>query len=1111
MPKRRARLFPFDVGWLVRLIVAVSLPLISLLVTLQLTWTAVESVSFEYRSPALWIIPEGSSTSLSEALFGSRFAERTIDTERDQINLTVLAPPNKPLTLGRNGQPVTFPRQATGKYVLEDVRLRRGINEFYADLDSGTDVNRSDKSTSLRVRSRQAPPEPPRILARWWTARNRIAVLGSVEPTTTVVLRAADVTNGVPSDEHGFFLAFLDVDEAHVGAQMTAETTGAAEAASVPRLENDEFVSPAQVIRRNVALTVSERDWKLSVTAEVPLDSRLHTDVAQGFVGAEVFLREVFGLCFMPVPEIIGGRRTFSGSLRTAFSCYDFNRREALEIPVAIDKKDRAILHFEFTERLGDAPLTLAYSPETNLSASFLILPHDSMRLTRSSNARVTIQSSSATSEGALVDWPIEPKRAPWSRRENDLVTFRRSANEDNTDDDKATGGSNENRVLDRPPAGRIIDRIFALQSYVPERIRRLISTLVSSIPFFVFIWILNRFPGRRSSHAATLKAVTVTFLLMHVTLAALALFEAVLTPSMLAFVDDLSPRAELSRAIMVLRGATHIYPFLGIGIVLLVNPVFKAVRHDQIRRTEFARRRVWRAVGWVLFWAAVALFPCIAVYSGMRGGLAESHLERLPTVALLLGTGLCGLWFVLFWLLRGVLQIGVRVRDAVLATWAVLLLPLVPPLVNAVNDIARRVVATQIHFYPLLLPERASPYISVAIVAVLGAILLFQTIKLSIRLSQHTGAWRWFLHQRRRLLIGLVVISVPVITGPYEANVAYTIIQAFYLLDRLLPFALLIGAATLVRLLNRRDSFDVSPGEIYVGTLVFAWYVSGHSATLLFIPVPFLLAWFLFRHWLVGREQHAAASPALVRKFIEDRHAKSRLENLQKGLDKALGEGELKLSEYQERLKEGQEAAASLAAGSDGSETRILAGGPEGGPWQNAWTAVRYGFFLSLPFQLVTLVRMLSEDSPDFPFLEFTYALVFSVATWVVMAAIFGYFYHLIKGSNGFEKGLCYSLAVVGPTIPFQVIMGRSLADRSQLLDIVQVFAFTLVLALVAFDLRTLQKHRYGWRDLFTVYGLASAAYGSTIAVAVVSTVGGRELLPKIWDLVKWLAGTSG
>jgi hypothetical protein len=54
-------------------------------------------------------------------------------------------------------------------------------------------------------------------------------------------------------------------------------------------------------------------------------------------------------------------------------------------------------------------------------------------------------------------------------------------------------------------------------------------------------------------------------------------------------------------------------------------------------------------------------------------------------------------------------------------------------------------------------------------------------------------------------------------------------------------------------------------------------------------------------------------------------------------------------------------------------------------------------------------------------------------------------------------------------------------------------------VLALTAFDLRTLQKHRFGWRDLMAVYGLASAAYGSTIAVAVASALGGTDILKTV------------
>ncbi len=49
--------------------------------------------------------------------------------------------------------------------------------------------------------------------------------------------------------------------------------------------------------------------------------------------------------------------------------------------------------------------------------------------------------------------------------------------------------------------------------------------------------------------------------------------------------------------------------------------------------------------------------------------------------------------------------------------------------------------------------------------------------------------------------------------------------------------------------------------------------------------------------------------------------------------------------------------------------------------------------------------------------------------------------------------------------------------------------------------------KQRRTGRDLLTLYGLASAAYGSSIAIAIASTLASKELLVKI---LGWALGRS-
>ena len=504
---------------------------------------------------------------------------------------------------------------------------------------------------------------------------------------------------------------------------------------------------------------------------------------------------------------------------------------------------------------------------------------------------------------------------------------------------------------------------------------------------------------------------------------------------------------------------------------------------------------------------------PVAMIWLQIQPGLAGNRdLERLIVPGIMLAAGLSVLWFLLYWLLRGVFRIRIGPGAALRASWAMLLLPLLPSAADIANGALRNWIVLRWQVYPPWLPERAGAWISALIVSILGAALLYQIGKLSVRLTQNVPAWRWLRSQRRFLLfLPLLVISIPVLGGQMEANV-FTFTGFFYMIDAILSYALLIGIITMIRLANKADTFSLTDTEQYLGAILFAWYISGHSATLLFIPIPFLLAWFLFRHWLMTPGYAAVANPAVVmKKVLDDIRASSRLDDLRKGLEKKFTEGEIKFTEYKSRVKEAEGdsmlAAAYLAAETGGKTPFVFAAGAEEGPWRNAEVAVKYGFLISLPFQFFTLANVLRGMNSAFPFLDFVYALVFSITTWMLTAAVFGYFFHVLRGRNGFEKALCFSLAAVVPSIPLRFLEGRSLADRGELMDALQVTAFALILSLTAFDLRTLQKYGRGWRDLMSVYGLASAAYGSTIAVAIASSLGSKELLGQLWSfLQRWV-----
>jgi len=187
-------------------------------------------------------------------------------------------------------------------------------------------------------------------------------------------------------------------------------------------------------------------------------------------------------------------------------------------------------------------------------------------------------------------------------------------------------------------------------------------------------------------------------------------------------------------------------------------------------------------------------------------------------------------------------------------------------------------------------------------------------------------------------------------------------------------------------------------------------------------------------------------------------------------------------------------------------SRGAVFGNGPEGGPWANALMAVRYGLIISIPFQASTLSKIFAGKTfGDFPILSVFKDVLFTATFWVLAAFLFGYFFHLIRGRDGFRKALVYSVGIIVPTIPLRLIQAEPLLGQGHVIQMVQIFAYMLVLALVAFDLRTLVNLGYTWRDLISVHGFTTiSGYASTIILSVVSSISGKNILGGLWGYVK-------
>jgi hypothetical protein len=571
-----------------------------------------------------------------------------------------------------------------------------------------------------------------------------------------------------------------------------------------------------------------------------------------------------------------------------------------------------------------------------------------------------------------------------------------------------------------------------------------------------------------------------------------------------------------------------RVYPVWALGAAVLVGPVFAALRRPP-PPPGLGRRLRRGAARWLLFWPGVVLVPgaAVAVLWAMQerrwswsSGAGEDPRFNPALAGAVLVAGLAVLWFFLRWLLRAVTGRPVPRRAAFRASAWMLLFPLLPPLVDVVVGFARQGLHRATGAYPPLLPVPAAPLVWAAIIAAVGVALLFQLSLLAVRLVRWTRAFRalrsgW---SQQLLLSIYFVVCLPLGwalgTGGRRPVEIWDLHQLAFQVDRFVPYLALLGLALLVVRSNPDDGFDLPPAARLAGILIFAFYLAGRTVNLWFVPIPLLLGWVLFDRWVLRRHSAPVADrdrARLIERILGYRRAARRAEQLPKALDKVLGEAKITLQEAAARIARAEHAARDAKAALPGSlaaaRQAVFGSGGGAGPWANARVSLAYGTALAIPF--VTLGLLESRDAPigNFPFLQLAGTALFATSTWLTLAFLFGYFFHLIRGRDGLTKALTLSLALVAATVPFRVLRSQPLFGTDHLVEMVRLALFVLLLALLAFDLRSLRALGFRNRDFLAVHGLSTAAgYLGSILVTAAATYLGSDLLPRLAALIPGL-----
>jgi hypothetical protein len=267
-----------------------------------------------------------------------------------------------------------------------------------------------------------------------------------------------------------------------------------------------------------------------------------------------------------------------------------------------------------------------------------------------------------------------------------------------------------------------------------------------------------------------------------------------------------------------------------------------------------------------------------------------------------------------------------------------------------------------------------------------------------------------------------------------------------------------------------------------------------------LYVPVPLLVGYFVTQRWLfragaiqgyrglTGNKERRAA----IEELIHWRWLNRMRESYRAAQDKKLQKGESTLEQHRQAIAAFEQTAAgpepashALAAARD----RALSAGPGDSAWSNAITAVKYGAPLALAPVFFSVYRFAS-DAWNSPYVipEFVLTVALQLCYWLFMAWFFGYYYRHFPGSTGLGKGAYFATAVAVPYLCLQLLLMQPIAQMgSFVIWAGEVFAYTTLLGLFAFDCEVLRQCGLSWQQLTAIHRVPTlSAFGSSLIAAL-------------------------
>ena len=1036
-------------------------------------------------------------------------------------------------------------------------KLRRGINIIRASRIK-TDTNEENTLGSVRVNYIPEKPIQP-VLLGWIKEPNsrKSIIQGIAEPLSNISIdTGSEINTTLKTDAAGFFKLPLpeEIDDSleqpfKIKFSPLSETYRNDRSSVLnitPTTDKtiNSYNSKGQI---NVSIPNDLKTISIDFEVQLPDKSVIYEWVREGKVTSQELAAWIFGF---------GAWNTNRPSFYSSFSPEMEAESLILSLSESQGEQDQKDVP-ELNDRVLRFSTSVAIPPEESISLGFFRVPAvlpETLRIEAPKNSSVQIeeQNNKTTSikpnNRVAYFWkqPFSGQQGSINSESTIFVNIASSSNSGaSTLREQTTPINSSNRTSSSEQKSVTFVRfLLDLPNKVPGFIIDVLQILFYATPFFWLLFILNK-PEQQEIEEQKLMVVatTVTFLTLY----------------LIRLVNIINLPYVIELPFLFYKFQEGFKVVLIVGITFLMLPIFEAHQCNHYTQPSiFKVVRDFALVSVAYIGAFIGLaFILVGFIDNSSAPIPEillpwselisdisPHLiiPILSSLTIIVGSTL--LLILLTWCLVSTL-VGRR-----LALGSVIKTTLVIITINLFSTLLT--ILTQFIFYFSTNPEPHVVNLNFNPVATILLLLSFKNVFwLGVAISIGTICLyniKYIISQlvelpnylgldpnlNRIVLVGIFIItSIPFGTQSQFREDYFLLSSVIFSISSLLRYALLIGLLTVLKLLSKQYQFNIGWHIQEVGALLFAFYLAASTANIIFFLPLLVISRYIFLKWvlsvpssepiIIGEEPKRLLLDGLLRykeanQVYSERHRGLIKQVLLEKLE--LNDWVGKIDEFKayrdERkksllnlLKRFQKSSSNLSQ----TEQIIFGMGSEVSPWANAMVMVYYGSILSFPFILQPLIQIFRSEQnlATYPILSAMHKLLFVASSWLLIAFIFGYFFHHIRGKNGLLKGLVYTAALIGPSIILRFLSDEPFLDQSHLGQVSQVIIYVLLLGLL-FDWRTLQKLNYGWRDQFSVYGLVtiSLTLAPSVLIPIISSIffKGKEPIELFQEFIKLLFG---